>query len=250
MLIKRVYEVDPLCCPKCQGKMKVIAFLEPPQADVIEKILRGHQSAADQRYASVPIGGLWHASRPTPGRRRFRLRLPRAQPGGSRRATRTDVRRRRHVLQRVLIATLSPPTRPGSGDSASVPHTFARATPAQSPSARGLAGVLYPIRPSITPTSPRIWPQGSQREQAASHPAPSGYPLTPPFPAITIRAVGNQISYALCECQREGASDGRTTAATVRNPRSTRRRADTGTPSGNFCTRTASSSGEGSRYRL
>lgn len=40
MLIKRVYEIDPLCCPHCGGTMKVIAFLEPPQGDVIEKILR------------------------------------------------------------------------------------------------------------------------------------------------------------------------------------------------------------------
>ena len=40
MLIKRVYEVDPLECPKCGGAMKVIAFIEPPQGGVIEKILR------------------------------------------------------------------------------------------------------------------------------------------------------------------------------------------------------------------
>ncbi len=40
MLIKRVYEIDPLCCPKCRGQMKVVAFLEPPQGAVIEKILR------------------------------------------------------------------------------------------------------------------------------------------------------------------------------------------------------------------
>ncbi len=40
MLIKRVYEVDPLACPKCGGLMKVIAFIEPPQGAVIEKILR------------------------------------------------------------------------------------------------------------------------------------------------------------------------------------------------------------------
>ena len=50
MLIKRVYEVDPLACPKCGGQMKVIAFLEPPQGEVIEKILRHC--------------GLWHASAP------------------------------------------------------------------------------------------------------------------------------------------------------------------------------------------
>jgi len=35
MLIKRVYEIDPLGCPKCGGQMKVIAFIEPPQGAVI-----------------------------------------------------------------------------------------------------------------------------------------------------------------------------------------------------------------------
>ena len=50
MLIKRVYEVDPLACPECGGQMKVIAFIEPPQGDVIEKILRHC--------------GLWHPSTP------------------------------------------------------------------------------------------------------------------------------------------------------------------------------------------
>ena len=40
MLIKRVFEIDPLTCPRCSGQMKIVAFLEPPQGDVIEKILR------------------------------------------------------------------------------------------------------------------------------------------------------------------------------------------------------------------
>ena len=40
MLIKRVYEVDPLSCPECGGQMAVVAFIEPPQADVIEQILQ------------------------------------------------------------------------------------------------------------------------------------------------------------------------------------------------------------------
>jgi len=40
MLIKRVYEVDPLCCPECGGQMQVVSFIEPPQADVIEEILK------------------------------------------------------------------------------------------------------------------------------------------------------------------------------------------------------------------
>jgi len=40
MLIKQVCEIDPLTYPRCGGQMKVIAFIEPPQGDVIEKILR------------------------------------------------------------------------------------------------------------------------------------------------------------------------------------------------------------------
>ncbi len=52
MLIKRVYEVDALACPHCGGQMKVIAFIEPPQGAVVEKILRHC--------------GLWHPSSPRP----------------------------------------------------------------------------------------------------------------------------------------------------------------------------------------
>ena len=52
MLIKRVYEVDPLACPQCGGAMELIAFIEPPQGAVIEKILRHC--------------GLWLASQPRP----------------------------------------------------------------------------------------------------------------------------------------------------------------------------------------
>ena len=40
MLIKRVYEVDPLECPHCGGQMKIISFIERCQGDVIERILR------------------------------------------------------------------------------------------------------------------------------------------------------------------------------------------------------------------
>lgn len=40
MLIKRVYEVDPMCCPECGGQMQVVSFIEPPQADLIEAILK------------------------------------------------------------------------------------------------------------------------------------------------------------------------------------------------------------------
>ena len=47
MLIKRVYEVDPLVCPKCGGKMKMVSLIEARQGDVIRKILEHC--------------GLWHA---------------------------------------------------------------------------------------------------------------------------------------------------------------------------------------------
>ena len=38
-LIQKIYEVDPLVCPKCQGQMKIISFIE--ELDVIKKII-GH----------------------------------------------------------------------------------------------------------------------------------------------------------------------------------------------------------------
>jgi len=55
MLIKRVYEVDPLCCPECGGQMKVVSFIEPPQPDVIEAILK-HCGLWQSRSARAPPG--------------------------------------------------------------------------------------------------------------------------------------------------------------------------------------------------
>jgi len=40
-MIKKVYETDPLECPKCGGRMRIISFIEKiDQADIIERILR------------------------------------------------------------------------------------------------------------------------------------------------------------------------------------------------------------------
>lgn len=36
-LIQKIYEVDPLVCPKCRGEMKIIAFID--QQHIIKKIL-------------------------------------------------------------------------------------------------------------------------------------------------------------------------------------------------------------------
>ncbi|MDY6905465.1 MAG: transposase [Thermodesulfobacteriota bacterium] len=37
-LIQKIYEVDPLLCPKCQGEMKIISFIE--EQAVIKQILQ------------------------------------------------------------------------------------------------------------------------------------------------------------------------------------------------------------------
>ena len=36
-LIQKIYQIDPLLCPKCQGPMKVISFIE--DGELIKKIL-------------------------------------------------------------------------------------------------------------------------------------------------------------------------------------------------------------------
>ncbi len=36
--IRKVYETDPLTCPKCQGEMRIISFIDQP--DVVKKILQ------------------------------------------------------------------------------------------------------------------------------------------------------------------------------------------------------------------
>ena len=37
-LIQKIYETDPLCCPRCQGRMRIIACIEDPA--IVQKILR------------------------------------------------------------------------------------------------------------------------------------------------------------------------------------------------------------------
>ena len=98
MLIKRVYEVDPLCCPECGGQMQVVSFIEPPQSDVIEAIL-SHC-------------GLWPSRSPRapPDADELVLELDAAYSGNaidstkrSRRVPRIDVRRYRHLPGESLI---------------------------------------------------------------------------------------------------------------------------------------------------
>ncbi len=44
----KVYETDPLTCPKCQGEMRIISFIDQP--DVIKKILQ-HLGLWEESYA-------------------------------------------------------------------------------------------------------------------------------------------------------------------------------------------------------
>jgi len=76
-LIQKIYEVDPLTCTKCQGKMRIIAFIE--DEEVIKKILKhlglwdvkprpppGTQAAAektetiiDDSFSQLPVSDKW-----------------------------------------------------------------------------------------------------------------------------------------------------------------------------------------------
>jgi len=60
MLIKRFYEVDPLSCPACGSQMEVVALIEPPQEDVIERILRGRHSLPRIEFNLVAFAFLKH----------------------------------------------------------------------------------------------------------------------------------------------------------------------------------------------
>ena len=39
-IIQRVVEVDPLVCPRCGERMRVVAFIEPHQDSGVDRILR------------------------------------------------------------------------------------------------------------------------------------------------------------------------------------------------------------------
>ncbi len=53
MLIKKIYEVDPLCCPNCQNQMRIISILEagPPVKKILEHLdlwdTRNHDPPAE-----------------------------------------------------------------------------------------------------------------------------------------------------------------------------------------------------------
>ncbi len=50
-LIKKIYEVDPLCCPNCQHKMRIVSFIE--KFVLVKKILQ-HLNLWDTRNHDPP----------------------------------------------------------------------------------------------------------------------------------------------------------------------------------------------------
>jgi len=50
-LIQKIYEVDPLICPKCNGQMKIISIID--SFDIIEQILK-HLNLWDIRNHDPP----------------------------------------------------------------------------------------------------------------------------------------------------------------------------------------------------
>jgi hypothetical protein len=67
MLVKRVYEVDPLTCPKCGGQMKVIAFIEPRAPErsdgrgaVVLCLFGGAIGILLGRWASILVRSIMH----------------------------------------------------------------------------------------------------------------------------------------------------------------------------------------------
>lgn len=58
-LIQKIYEVDPLVCPKCQGKMRIISFIEDPSVirDILNHLGLWLVKARPPPKAHVPSGG-------------------------------------------------------------------------------------------------------------------------------------------------------------------------------------------------
>ena len=68
-LIQKIYEVDPLVCPKCFGAMRIISFIEDP--DVMKKILK-HLGLWDVKRKPRPVANappidVFHAYDQQPG---------------------------------------------------------------------------------------------------------------------------------------------------------------------------------------
>ena len=69
-LIKQVWRVDPLVCPRCGAGMKILSFIHPTQADIIEKILT-HCGLWEQSSRAPPLDDRAAPPTPDPGELRY-----------------------------------------------------------------------------------------------------------------------------------------------------------------------------------
>ena len=54
-MIQKVYEVDPMVCPKCGGTMKIIAFIT--EYAVVDRIIDGGRGERGIFALQAPISG-------------------------------------------------------------------------------------------------------------------------------------------------------------------------------------------------
>jgi hypothetical protein len=52
-LVKRIWQVDPLVCPRCTTRMKIVSFNQPTQRDLIQKTPK-HYGLAEQPSRAPP----------------------------------------------------------------------------------------------------------------------------------------------------------------------------------------------------
>ena len=69
-LIKQVWQIDPLACPRCHAAMRILSFIRPAQRDVIERVLR-HCGLWDESPRAPPHDERAAPPKPGPGELRY-----------------------------------------------------------------------------------------------------------------------------------------------------------------------------------
>jgi hypothetical protein len=59
-LLRRIFEVDPLACPRCGHEMRIVAFITQPR--IIDRILDHLRRAAPTRPRSRTPPGRWKSA--------------------------------------------------------------------------------------------------------------------------------------------------------------------------------------------
>ncbi len=176
-LIQRVYEADPLTCPRCGAKKKVVSFIETRQRDVtcwpagrqVEKILRGHQSGA-------MVDGLREGPLRT-------LAQPRAPPKRGTRWKEDEPRELQLVLDPEFLSFIFK-GRVGAGGEVRAESLWKRPVRPQKPELAGPSTVPRASSRSFFRQTSEIrmeWPKcGANWEEFLPPDCPARYPQAPP----------------------------------------------------------------------